>query len=159
MKPPSSASNIGILLHHLAFNLDHQSDQILQEQLGVGFAQFKILLALQVNPVVGQRELANSLSQTEASVSRQMKLLRSKGIVMSKINSKNKRQHLTLITTKGQRVREAAAALLEKQYKKDFAILDNKAQLRLLEDLTKMTKKFTPNYKHEGYRHLWENMV
>jgi DNA-binding MarR family transcriptional regulator len=159
MEPASPASNLAFLLHHLAFNLDHQSDQILQEQLGVGFAQFKILLALQVNPIVGQRELANSLSQTEASVSRQMKLLRTKGMVISRINPKNRREHHTLITSKGQRVREAAIALLEKQYQRSFDVLDVKIQARLTQDLTSLSEKLSIDSKHESYRHLWENMI
>lgn len=159
MDSASSASNLAHLLHHLAFNLDHQSDQILLEQLGVGFAQFKILMSLQVNPAAGQKELAHSLSQTEASVSRQLKLLRNKGIVMSRINPNNKRQHYTLITTKGQKVTEVAITLLAQQYEKSFAVISPKNQQNLITELSKISKLPGSKFKHEGYRHLWENMV
>jgi hypothetical protein len=37
--------NIGYLLHRVGFALDRHSDQVLRERLGIGFSQFKILLA------------------------------------------------------------------------------------------------------------------
>lgn len=159
MKTSNPSSSLAYILHHVAFNLDRQSDQILLEQLGVGFAQFKILMALQVNPIVGQKELSESLSQTQASISRQIKILRSKGMIVSRINPKNRRQHLTLITAKGQKIREAAIAILDKQYEEDFSSIGKKSIERLQEDLGKLTTINVSPDKHEGYRHLWENIV
>lgn len=101
------------LLHFLACSFERQSDQILLEKFGIGFSQYKILWAMQVNPGVGQRDLAASLAQTEASVSRQIKLLRNLGIIESRKNPKNRRQHLTLVTAKGLRLREVAAEALD----------------------------------------------
>ncbi len=127
-------------IHYLASDLARHSDQILQEQLGIGFAQYKILMALQGKPGIGQKDLAGNLGQTEASVSRQMKLLRSKAMVESRVNPKNKRQHLTLITFKGQRVQEAALALLDNQHEKFFAVISPKTQRQIISDLNKLSK-------------------
>ena len=159
MSQESTSSDLAFLLNYLSVYINRQSEQILQEQLGIGFSQFKILIALQVNPVVGQKELASSLSQTEAAVSRQMKLLREKGLVISRVNPKNRREHRTLITSKGQRLREAASTLLEREYKQLFSVLDNKVQERLTNDMVELSDKIAPVSKHEGYRNLWQNMI
>ncbi|HXR49776.1 MAG TPA: winged helix-turn-helix domain-containing protein [Verrucomicrobiae bacterium] len=58
------------LLDHVAATVAKQSDQVLQEQLGIGLSQFKILQVLQAEPRTPQREIARSLAQTEASISR-----------------------------------------------------------------------------------------
>jgi DNA-binding MarR family transcriptional regulator len=67
MKP---TNNIGYLMQRLSFLLARQSDQVLQEQLGIGFSQFKILMALGWDPSCQQRHIADKLGQTEASVAR-----------------------------------------------------------------------------------------
>ena len=50
--------NLGYLLQHVATMLARQSDQVLQEQLGIGFAQFKILMLLGQEDAHQQREIA-----------------------------------------------------------------------------------------------------
>ena len=72
----ATSNNTGFVLQRLAFLLSKQSDQVLQEQLGIGFSQFKILMVLGWNPSVRQRHIAEKLEQTEAAVSRQLKLLK-----------------------------------------------------------------------------------
>src|SRR3989338_10421342 len=104
----SAIDNIGYLLHHLSFVLDRQSDQVLQEQLGIGFSQFKIMMVLRWNRGVQQKLIADNLGQTEASVSRQIKLLKNRGLLTRKPFAKNKREHITVLTTKGERLIEAA---------------------------------------------------
>src|SRR3954469_21502069 len=89
---------IGYLLQHVAQTVGQQSNQALQEQLGVGMAQFRILVLLQEQPQLRQRQLAGHLGQTEASISRQIKLLTEKGLLVVQINPKNKREHLTTLT-------------------------------------------------------------
>ena len=102
MKP---TNNIGYLLQHTASTLARQSDQVLQERLGVGFSQFKILMTLQWNPGVQQKHIAESLGQTEASISRQIKLMHEAGLLQSKVSERNKREHITTLTRKGEKKR------------------------------------------------------
>src|SRR5262245_828979 len=91
----------GYLLQHTAMILMRQSDQVLQERLGVGMSQFKILMMVRTSPNVQQRKLAEALGQTEASISRQTKLLCEKGLLIIRVNPKSRREHIAVPTAKG----------------------------------------------------------
>lgn len=93
--------NLGYLLHHIGFVMDRQSDILLQERLDIGFSQFKILMALKWNAGIQQKQVAERLGQTEASVSRQIKLLKDAGFVSVKQGANNRREHITTLTSKG----------------------------------------------------------
>ncbi len=106
--------NLGYLLHHLGSVMDRQSDLLLQERLDIGFSQFKILMALKWHASVQQRHIAEKLGQTEASVSRQIKLLKDAGYITVMQSPQNRREHITTLTTKGvQTVDKAMRALNE----------------------------------------------
>lgn len=96
------------LLHHTGDMLERQLDQTLQEQLGIGMSQYRILALLSEGMEQGQRVVAQNLGQTEAAVSRQISLLGKKGYIQGRINEKNRRQHLIAITPKGLKLLEAA---------------------------------------------------
>ena len=132
------STNTGYLLQHLAFTLAKQSDQVLQEQLGIGFSQFKILIALQWNPHTQQRHIAESLGQTEASISRQIKLLHEKAMLTTRINPANRRVHITTPTPKGIKMTEAARAVFQDVYGPMFAGISDKQQQQLIEGLESM---------------------
>jgi len=131
-------NNIGYLLNHLAFMLSRQSDQVLQEQLGIGFSQFKIMMALKWNPSVQQKQIADRLGQTEASISRQIKLLHDKGLLSTRINADNKRDHITSLTPKGERLTEKSMEILNNYHAPTFASLSPKQQQTLVEILNTM---------------------
>lgn len=124
--PP--AAETSYLLEHIASLLAKQSDQVLQEQLGIGISQFKILRALQAEPRTMQREIALNLGQTEASISRQVKLMLADGLLQSHRNPKDHREHLTIITSKGERLTEAALVALERYHRPTFVTLNDKQQ-------------------------------
>lgn len=128
----------GYLLQHVSFVLSRQADQALQEQLGIGFSQYKILMMLQWNPATQQRQIAEHLGQTEASISRQIKLLLDKGLLSSRVSPKNRRIHLTTPTTKGIHMTEAARAVLQGGHGEAFADLSEKQQKQLTELLIKV---------------------
>jgi len=131
-------NNIGYLLQRLAFLLSRQSDQVLQEQLGIGFSQFKILMALGWRPDVQQKKIADQLGQTEASISRQIKLLKDKGLLATEVSPKNRREHITHPTPKGQRLTEKALEILNNYHAPMFEQLSEKQKSQLLETLTTM---------------------
>lgn len=131
-------NNIGYLLNHLAFILSRQSDQVLQEQLGIGFSQFKIMMALKWNPSVQQKHIAERLGQTEASISRQIKLLHEKGLLTTRISAENKREHITTLTSKGERLTEKAMQILNSYHAPTFASLSASEQQSLIATLNKM---------------------
>jgi len=114
MEPSMQPTNdIGYLLHHVASVMHRQSDQILQERLGIGLSQYKILMMLQWSPDTSQRQLADGLGQTEASISRQVKLLLERGMLASQIDCKERRKHITRPTAKGIKIVIAAREILD----------------------------------------------
>ena len=129
------STNTGYLLQHLAFTLAKQSDQVLQEQLGIGFSQFKILMALQWNPHTQQRHIAESLGQTEASISRQIKLMHDKGLLQSTVSPRSRREHITTPTSKGLKLTEAALEVLNNYHRPMFEKLSDKQQEQLRQAL------------------------
>jgi len=129
---------IHTLLHHLSAVFGRESDQILQEQLGIGFSQFKILAVLQENPSSQQKHIAFALGQTEASISRQIKLLQAKGMLESAVNPQNRREHITSLTLKGIRIIEAAQNVLANYQTSSLAHMSPKHQAQLLELLSRV---------------------
>jgi len=116
------------LFEHIAALLAKQSDQVLQEQLGIGLSQYKILRVLHAEPRTMQRDIAANLGQTEASISRQVKLMLVDGLLQSQRNPKDHREHLTVVTSKGERLTEAAVIALERYHRPTFAALSDKQQ-------------------------------
>lgn len=131
-------NNLGYLFHHISAVLARQSDQILLEQLGIGFSQFKILLILAEGKGVQQRQLASTLGQTEASISRQIKLLQDSGMITSQVNPNNRREHVTHLTPKGMKVTEKATEILNNFHAPIFNRLSERQQVQMRELLTSM---------------------
>lgn len=129
-------NNIGYLLQHLAAILGRQSDQALQERLGIGFSQFKILMVLRHDPHVQQRFIAESLGQTEASISRQIKLLLDQGMLTSKNDPQNRRVHITSPTSKGVRTTDEAMDILNSIHAPTFNRLSEKQQQQLTDSIS-----------------------
>ena len=123
---------VGYLLQHTATILARQSDQVLQERLGIGMSQLKLLMMLQRTPNVQQRKLAECLGQTEASISRQIKLLREKGLLTIRVNPRSRREHLTIPTSKGIKLTEAALEVLSQHHEPMVGQLSVKQQEQLI---------------------------
>ncbi len=102
------ASNPLYLIQHLSSVLGKQSEQVLQERLGLGLSQYRILMVLEWSPRVSQRVIADSLGQTEAAVSRQVKAMAAKGLVTSKPAPGNRRRYIIAPTPFGMKLTEAA---------------------------------------------------
>jgi len=113
-----------------------QSDQVLQERLGIGMSQLKLLMTLENTPNVQQRKVAEMLGQTEASISRQIKLLCEKGLLTIRINPKSRREHITVPTAKGAKMTAAALEVLTQYHEPMLARLSDKQQQQLIEALS-----------------------
>lgn len=135
MKP---TNNIGFLLQHLSFTLARQSDQILQERLGIGFSQFKLLMVLQWKPGVQQKYIADKLGQTEASVSRQIKLMFDEGLLQTSPRPGDRREHITTLTKRGVRITEQAMEVLNEYHQPMFNHLSAHQREELLKTLSIM---------------------
>jgi DNA-binding MarR family transcriptional regulator len=131
-------NNLSYLLQHLAAVIGRQTDQVLQEQLGIGLSQFKILMVLEWNPRVQQRTIASSLGQTEASISRQVKLLKNKKLLISRQDPQNRRKHITTPTPLGMQLTEAAGDIMRRNFGPEFAGIGDDQLVQLIAGLQKL---------------------
>jgi len=132
-----SSNKIDYILQHITSLLTRDSDQILLEQLGVGYSQYKILRVLSRETAVKQKFIAGLLGQTEASISRQIDLLIDKRLVTKVKDKNNKRVRLIKLTEKGKKISEATTQVLNKYHRSELAGFSQKKQnelLKLLED-------------------------
>lgn len=119
-------NDLGYLLHHVASVMHRQSDRILQERLGIGLSQYKILMMLQWAPDTSQRQLADGLGQTEASISRQVKLLLEKGMLALQVDPQERRRHMARPTAKGVKITIAARETLDQYNETMLGVLSEK---------------------------------
>lgn len=131
MEAEQITANAWYLLVHTAGMVERQADQVLQEQLGIGMSQFRILLVLGQTTDIPQRKLAEHLGQTEASISRQMKLLKTKGLLSVMMSPHSKREHVITLTAKGVHIMEAAQSVIGIYFTPMFAGLNEKERLQL----------------------------
>ena len=131
-------NTIGYLLQHTAGLLAKQNEQVLQEQLGIGMSQFKILRVLQTKASTTQRDIALTLAQTEASISRQVKLMLDDGLLSSNVSATNRREHVVVPTAKGVKMTESALEILYKYNQPTFELLGEGGQKQLVELLSKV---------------------
>jgi DNA-binding MarR family transcriptional regulator len=125
-------NTLNYLLTHLAAVMSKQSDSVLHEEVGIGLSQYRVLMVLEWNPRINQTAIANSLGQTEASVSRQIKLLKDKGLLASRPDPLNKRRHITAPTTLGMQLTEAAVNVLRRNFGPQYSILGENQLTQLL---------------------------
>lgn len=128
-------TGLSYLLQHTSATMHRQADQIMQERLGIGMAQFKLLTILQERPGIQQRFLADSVGQTEASISRQVKLLQEKGLLAVQINPGNKREHIMTLSGKGVKFTDAAREIMDAYYAPAFEQLNDKEREQLTQIL------------------------
>lgn len=148
--------NFGYLLNHLAFVLSRQSDQVLLERMGLGFSQFKILQIVKRKPYMQQKQIAEMLGQTEASISRQVKLLQSQGILQTTRRPENKREHITTLTPKGERFADEAIEVLKTYHAPVFDSLNDKQKANLREALKAMHTVSCGSTIPEACRHAFD---
>jgi DNA-binding MarR family transcriptional regulator len=99
-------------IHKLAFLLEKRADESLRTQLGIGFAQYKVLEAINQNMLARQNMVAAMLDQTEASISRQIKILQKKGlIIVSEVMGNKRAKELSLTVIGDEMVRHAEEVL------------------------------------------------
>ena len=126
-----SRADTGNLFGHVASMLHRQADQMLQERLGIGMSQFAVLSNLEQRPLTKQRTLADMLGQSEASVSRQITLLKQKNLLSTTVDPEERRRHLASLTTKGAKITLAAHDVLDHFYEQLLGTLNNREQTQL----------------------------
>jgi DNA-binding MarR family transcriptional regulator len=133
-----NSDSIGYLLHQLVFILDHQSDEALRAELNIGYSQFKIIMAAKHKSGLKQNDIAHFLGQTEASVSRQIKLLKEAGLLLVQTDPNNRRARTIVLTSKGDDLGRRCVEVLEHAHATVFGSLsfaEQKLMRGLLERL------------------------
>lgn len=127
-------------LHQLEFILQHKSDAVLRDGVGIGLGQVQIMRALNRSVPASQRLLAMKLHQTEANISRQLGLLKKKGLVAVNRNRKDRRQREVSLTAKGAKTYDAAEKLLSAQHKELLKLINRQEVLQFERVVSKLLK-------------------
>lgn len=133
------STNPGLLLHRIGSMMERISDKVLFEDFGLGFSQFKVLYALQhhASPIA-QKDIAQFLGQTEASISRQIKLLKTAKYIQIRIDDRDKKKRLISLSPGGEGAVQGALTRLNMHYLPILSVLDSSEQDRLAQYLRRV---------------------
>lgn len=115
-------------LLHLTYVLQQLSDENLQRSVGVGLSSARIMSVLHSSVPLSQRAIASLLQQTEANVSRQLKVMQKQGLVSVVKNKKDSRQRDVKLTAKGSSKFRTAAKVLGAQENELMRLLNKSDQ-------------------------------
>ncbi len=128
-------------LHRLEFILQHKSDQLLRANLNIGFSQLRIMAGLSPTKSCSQRVLAHQLYQTEANISRQLRLLQENRLVDIVKHPKDKRQRQVKLTQEGAEVCSTAENLLAGLHADLLSGIDFRDAVNFNETIEKLARK------------------
>lgn len=117
----------------LVWKLQQSADELLQVSNGVGLSQTRIMAALDKSIPCSQAAIAVELGQTEANVSRQLKVMKKHGLVNISKNKKDHRQRDVSLTPKGFRSYAKAEQVL-KHHEKSLLSTMSRSDARDFQD-------------------------
>src|SRR5258707_387162 len=97
----------------LVWKLQQSADELLLSKNGVGLSQTRIMAVLAKSGPRSQAYAAVELGQTEANVSKQLKVMKKQGLVNITKNKKDHRQRDVSLTPKGYRSYTKAEQILK----------------------------------------------
>lgn len=128
-------------LHGLTRAIDQRGDHILREKMDIGFSQFVILSTLFKQPDSSQVAVAACLNLTPPAISRQVEMMLQKGLIASRKNPSNRRQHVLSLTKLGQNTLKKAWQLLDEKFNDIMAVLDKPEQQNLVKTLDQLFQR------------------
>lgn len=140
--------DIGTLLHLVSTMLDRHSDDVLHEKLGIGLSQFRILLTLLTEDGQNQVSIADNLSQTEASISRQISLLKKQKLIEIRSNPSSRRDKLIFLTGKGMMLGQSAISILNNYHSPLFSDITTHDQAALKNILRTIQRHIEQLYEY-----------
>ncbi len=143
--------NIDIILEHITSLITSTSDQQLLEQLGIGHSQYKILNQFNGDEIIRQNIIATSLGQTEASISRQLKIMNLKGLITRSYDHSNSKAKVVTLTLLGHRMKLAARDIINQQNTELLADMDTKDQIFFLHNIQLIHDNLCNNSNHNKY--------
>ena len=147
MEKQSFCMQPALRLHRLSFLLEKAADQALQQKLDLTFSQCMILHSLRNNPDCSQQSIAKCRDLTQAAVSRQVEMLRGKGLINRTENPANRREHVLKLTAKGTKQLEKGMDIIIEKFESVFTVL-TKAEMQVLQGSTE--KLLESMYKGMG---------
>lgn len=133
-------------IHHLMFLLEKRADQILAEHSELSFMQALILNIIRHHPNTTQSFIGQCTRFTPGAISRQMEVLREKGMLTREVKQENRREHEITLTKKGSEVVEKAFTNMDKELASMFAGLETNEYEALEEIISKLIHKIDPEY-------------
>jgi DNA-binding MarR family transcriptional regulator len=128
-------------IHRLAFLIEKRSDDALKDQVDIGFAQFKVLEAVGRNMLAKQNMIAQLLDQTEASISRQIKILEKKNLINVASVMGNKRARELSLTEAGEELLRQCEEILDLTHSQIFGGLTYQEQQHIQVIFSRMIDK------------------
>ncbi len=135
-------------LVQLAARLIKHADLVLQHECQVTYAQFKVLVFLELCQSITQRELADHLQLTQAAISRLIETLEHKHLINRIENPANRRANQISLTEQGKTLIQAAFKIIFELENNLFAPLSKseienwqKATGKLLEQVNQSSLK------------------
>ena len=131
-------NNIDIILEHITSLLTTRYDSILLNQLGVSYSQYKVLSQFSENIIIRQKTIAENLGQSEASISRQLKIMNNRGLISKSYDPDNKKTIIINLTLQGLRIKKSADGIIQSQNVRTLDKINLKDQTKLLANLNKI---------------------
>ena len=146
-----NSSDLATNIFRLSTVLGRIADCTLQDGFNCGISQFKILWMLHTHSDgVLQTTIAGWLNQTEAAVSRQVGLLEQEKLIIKKVDPKNRRNHIIILSEKGSKLAQKAMQTLQKEYQPYFDELSVVEQAELNRMLEKIFFSIVTKLHKEG---------
>ena len=134
-------------IHKAVFLLDKLADRVLGERLDLTYSQFRMLLAVNHRGAVSQKDIAKFWEVTEAAVSRQLEVLRVKGLVGIAENAKDRRAHVIALTPKGKEKLNTAIRSIDQAYEEVYQVVKPGERRVLVEVLGKLLRKMCEEHQ------------
>jgi DNA-binding MarR family transcriptional regulator len=116
--------------------MGHVSEGVVQECCGFGMAQFRVLWVLHTHQEgVQQNAIAKWLNLTEAAISRQLQLMKERGLLTVDIDDEDRRSRTVRLTPEGREFTDNGIAQLVMAYAPMFTDITTEQQRLLLENL------------------------
>lgn len=94
-------TSITPLLLNTAELIAKRLDADLKQFYSVGLSQYRVMREVEASPGISQKEIALSLSQSEASISRQVELLQYDGVLDVRRKASDRRERQITLTSSG----------------------------------------------------------
>lgn len=127
------------LLLDVAAQMSKALDTQLKQICGAGLAQYRVMRTLHAEPRISQLTIATILGQTEASISRQIKLLQQEHLLSVHRHPADKRERIVLLTPRGTAALEAMQDVLAQYEQTRATSVDYSALRRNLDQLAVTT--------------------